>query len=151
MNNSIYESPKSDCGEYVRVEIRPWFRFVLVISALFSLNYLVVDVREWFANAYGVDSFLFLKQWTSRTLYALPKLGLMLVAILSFKWPRNILKIIVLCWVIGALHTVSYYGLSDVAFHSYEQIVLVIHHIIPHCFYLVVVLYLYRSAQLTKL
>jgi hypothetical protein len=125
-------------------------KFILIlawISALLSVWHIFFIIYEWLTLSYSIDKFY---MWLTRVLYVLPKLGVVLGLISMYKFRSASIKIYSASWLLGTLHTVVYYAMGNVSINAYEQIILVIHHVLPQAFYICMLVLLYQTVKLTN-
>ncbi len=110
------------------------YRILAWIAAAFSLWYIGLDVARWVKESpiSNVDTLIYITRLT----YVLPKVGI-LIALYSIYRLRQYTTIIYsISWAVAILHTALYYRGIPLMLNDWEIIVLIIHHLVPHSYFL---------------
>lgn len=114
------------------------------LAVISSMWFLWLDGRKWFSPEYDMSTAEVVRDWVTRAFYGLPKIGVVFGLISLYKFEKYSFRIYLFCWFLAIGHTIMYYvTYSMEKFNFIESLRIVEHHIIPHIFYLTMLLMLY--------
>lgn len=151
---SVYAVPKSNIGKELGPSLIYKIKIILGVGALFSAWYFFQEIWHTydFIQSGGpnfLDSSLGI---ASKVLFALPKILVIYSFVLTLKAGNHILKVTIIAWLLAALHTATFYLVRDIEIQDfYETLRLVIHHIIPHTYFILTLWLLSYKHKLTSL
>jgi len=149
-NNNPYLTPNSKIERSSEATLPYIIYFLGFFAAILALWYLGLDGRKWTTPLSDMSTFEFSRKWLIRGLYAIPKLGLLIGFISLLKFRRYSFQVYLFCWLFGIAHSLLYFYTYGVNLSSnIEKARVVVHHVIPHVFYLcmLLILFLYRKSQ----
>lgn len=142
-----YRTPESFFSRF-KMKGFPKTGFILAcLSVLFSVWYLALDATYWLKAGFSYDTGNASEITVAirRVFYILPKFGLIGGLVSLFKVQKYSISIYLASWAVSMIHTVMFYAGKLVAFSSGEDLHrLIVHHLIPHGFYLVIIFMLIR-------
>jgi len=146
-----YTPPSARVADRNDESIDLWIYMAAILAAVLSVWYLGLDGRKWFdpnyiAHLSGAET---AREWTTRFFYAAPKLGVILGAISLFKYRRYSWRIYLGSWLFAMAHSAMYYGAYSVIVigQSEELLRLAVHHVVPHAFFVIMTVALYRYTK----
>lgn len=150
MDNNPYLTPNSKIEGSPETTLPYIIYFLSFLAAILALWYLGLDGRKWTIPLSDMSTFEFSRKWLIRGLYAIPKLGLLIGFISLLKFRKYSFQVYLICWLFGIAHSALYFYAYGVNLSSnIEKARVVVHHVIPHVFYLwmLLSLFLYRKSQ----
>jgi hypothetical protein len=149
--NSPYLPPTAQLKSTAEVRLPIAVYILGFLAAIFSIWYLGFDGRKWFLPLNDMNTFEIMREWVTRAFYGLPKLGVIIGLISLFKFKKYSFSIYRLCWFLAIGHTIMYYGTYSMGEFNYvEMLRVAVHHLIPHTFYIVMLLMLFWHQKATN-
>jgi hypothetical protein len=107
-----------------------------------SAWYIQVCFDEWVAqDLASMSQEEMLKVLAARVLYVIPKLLLIGSVFILLTQRVGLVRSIAVAWIVAGLHTLTYYGAFEISLaSSIEKVRLLVHHLIPHAYFAVVIL-----------
>lgn len=147
MKNDFLNNTTPVLREEKRIKMPLFIKLLVIFGGIFGCCFLIQEaVLLMGAGRFDVFSGYFLyKEITLIVLYTMPKVLLILFSILFFEHKPVAFNVLLACLVVGLLHTIVYYSHSINFEFVREQLILVVHHVIPYSFYCVIFAWLRRN------
>jgi hypothetical protein len=152
--SSIYSAPNSIVESEPGSNLIYRIKIILGVGALFSVWYFFQEIRHTYdiiqsGGPNFLDSSL---EIVSKALFFLPKILVVYSFVLVLKGANHALKATIIAWMLAALHTVTFYLVRHIEVQDlYEVLRLVIHHIIPHTYFILTILLIAYEQKLSRL